>query len=86
MLLLLKRWKMYWSARRLALAWRKVGGGGMRYRFHFGGGEMGFSAPECETTEQLAQVLEDAAAVLRAPKQPVLRFMDLVSPRSGPAP
>jgi hypothetical protein len=39
-----------------------------RYRLQYGGHELAFSAPMAETREQLAEVLEEAVGMLKAPE------------------
>jgi len=68
---LLKRFRLWLAAKRMAKSWRKATGGSCRYSFSVGGITMQFSGPECETEVELAELLREAANILEAPRKPV---------------
>ena len=68
---IIKRIKMGLVARKMVKDWRELTGGACRYRFHVGGSSMEFTAPELKNIEELAEVLEEAARMIRATKRPV---------------
>jgi len=70
-MLFLKRIKFAILERKIAKAWRKQTGGTCRYSFRLGGGTMTFSGNECETEEELAELLRVMADMLVAPKTEV---------------
>lgn len=66
---LLKRFRLWLAAKRMAKSWRQATGGSCRYSFRVGGSTMQFSGPECETDTEFAELLREAAAILEAPKR-----------------
>lgn len=63
---LLSAIKQWIAAQKVFRHWRKMTGGQCRFIFRIRGSVMAFTAPECESVEELAEILEEAAAILKA--------------------